>query len=254
MDDFQQAFARVLAECGALFFDEGLRLKDGRPTPYFVNMGLFRTGRLSYIFGSFMARMLAARGLAGRIDTLVGPSYKGSAIAVAVAQALWLEHGFEVGFDYDRKEAKAHGEASRRETRFVTGALLGGGSVFIVDDVATTMHTKDELIGLIQSEAEAQGLRLSLLGVGLGIDREQTEAVYDGQGRLQEGVKGGDAVALFTSRTGLPVHFLAGIREVVDFLGREGVPVRIRGVRRPLDADTLREFEVYMATYGVEPR
>ena len=254
MDDYQQAFARVLAECGALFFDEGLRLKDGRPTPYFVNMGLFRTGRLSAIFGSFMARMLMARGLAGRFDTLVGPSYKGSAIAVAVAQALWLEHGLEVGFDYDRKEAKAHGEASRRETRFVTGALFEAGSVFIVDDVATTMRTKVELIDLIQAEAGARGLSLSLLGVGLGIDREQTEAVHDSQGRLQEGVKGGDAVALFTSRTGLPVHFLAGIREVVDFLYREGIPVRVRGVSRGLDADTLRDFEVYMATYGVDSR
>lgn len=254
MDDYQQEFARVLAESGALFFDEGLRLKDGRPTPHFVNMGLFRTGRTSYVLGSFMARMLAAQGLADRFDVLVGPSYKGSAIAVAVAQALWLEHGLEVGFDYDRKEAKTHGEASRQKTSFVTGALFEAGSVFIVDDVATTMRTKVELIDLIQAEAGTRGLSLSLLGVGLGIDREQTEAVYDEQGRVREGVKGGDAVALFTSRTGLPVYFLAGIRAVVEYLDQERIPVRVRGVRRPLDADTLRDFEVYMATYGVEPR
>jgi len=254
MDDYQREFARALAESGALFFDQGLRLKDGRPSPYFVNMGLFRSGRQSYILGSFMARMLAAQGLADRIDVLVGPSYKGSAIAVSTAQALWIEYGREVGFDYDRKEAKTHGEASRQKTSFVTGALFEASTVFIVDDVATTMRTKYDLIDLIRVEAGARHLDLNLVGVGLGVDRLQTEAVYDEQGNVREGVKGGDAVARFTENTGLPVYFLADIRAVVAYLDRERIPVRIGGVHRPLDPDTIREFETYLATYGVGSR
>ncbi|MBF0530822.1 MAG: hypothetical protein HQK55_16450, partial [Deltaproteobacteria bacterium] len=83
MESYQKEFAGVLAETGALFFAPGLRLKDGRPTPYFVNLGLFRTGRLIGRLGSFLAGMLMDRRLVDGIDVLVGPSYKGSALAVA---------------------------------------------------------------------------------------------------------------------------------------------------------------------------
>ena len=38
MKPYQENLARLLAESGALFFRSGLRLKDGRPTPYFVNL------------------------------------------------------------------------------------------------------------------------------------------------------------------------------------------------------------------------
>ena len=46
MKPYQEDLAAILAESQALFFQDGLTLKDGRPTPYFVNFGLFRTGRL----------------------------------------------------------------------------------------------------------------------------------------------------------------------------------------------------------------
>jgi orotate phosphoribosyltransferase len=47
MEAYKKRFARTLADTGALFFDKDLILKDGRPTPYFVNMAMFKTGRLS---------------------------------------------------------------------------------------------------------------------------------------------------------------------------------------------------------------
>ena len=83
MQDHQKAFAKLLADTGALFFAQGLRLKDGRPSPYFVNMGLFRTGRLNSLLGSFLAQMIVSNNLADGIDVILGPSYKGSALAVA---------------------------------------------------------------------------------------------------------------------------------------------------------------------------
>jgi len=42
MEEYKKRLALTLAETGALFFDKNLVLKDGRPTPYFVNMGMFR--------------------------------------------------------------------------------------------------------------------------------------------------------------------------------------------------------------------
>jgi orotate phosphoribosyltransferase len=41
MEQYQEEFANILATNNILFFEEGLMLKDGRPSPYFVNMGVF---------------------------------------------------------------------------------------------------------------------------------------------------------------------------------------------------------------------
>ncbi len=254
MENYQKEFARVLADSGALFFDRNLRLKDGRPTPYFVNMGLFRTGRLSFTLGSFMAQMMISRNLVEKTDILVGPSYKGSAIAVATALALWVSHRRDVLFEYDRKEAKAHGEATARKSMFVTNALYPGARIFILDDVGTTMRTKYDLLGLLKEESSLRGLDLSVTGIGLAVDREQTTAVIDSRGRVREGVKGEDAIEKFTAETGLPVYFLAGIRDIIHFLAEEKIPVSQNGVKRALDSAVLEEFQAYMDTYGVPPR
>lgn len=109
MEAYKKRFARTLADTGALFFDKDLILKDGRPTPYFVNMAMFKTGRLSLELGSFFSSMMVSRNLAEGTDIILGPSYKGSSIALATAISLWKDHGLDMPFEYDRKEAKTHG-------------------------------------------------------------------------------------------------------------------------------------------------
>jgi len=58
MEEYKKRLSLALAETGALFFDKGLVLKDGRPTPYFVNIGKFNTGRLLLELGSFSQKCL----------------------------------------------------------------------------------------------------------------------------------------------------------------------------------------------------
>jgi orotate phosphoribosyltransferase len=251
MQAYQKEFSQVLAETGALFFAPGLTLKDGRPTPYFVNMGLFRTGRLAARIGSYLAGLTVDRGLSDGLDVVVGPSYKGSALAVATTQALWTNHGLDVMFDYDRKEAKSHGEARGRQNMFVTNAFFNGAKVLIVDDVGTSMGTKYDLIDLIAAESQAGGYVLTLAGVVLAVDREQTTAVYDETGRAVEGIKGEDAMGRFVEKTGLPVYSLAPIRQVVRYLASERIPVTVNNQKQPIDKATLAGFETYMDTYGV---
>ncbi|MBW1680143.1 MAG: hypothetical protein JRJ35_01230 [Deltaproteobacteria bacterium] len=252
METYKKELALTLAETGALFFDEGLVLKDGRPTPYFVNMAMFRTGRLSLKMGSFFAGMMVAEGLAERTDVILGPSYKGSAIALSTAISLWQDHGLDVAFEYDRKEAKTHGEGSVAGSLFVNRSFFDGCRVFVVDDVATSMGTKFDLLEKVRSEARDQGMKVEILGIGIGIDREQTTAVYGRDGRVVPGQRGEDAVRGFTEKSGVAVHAVAGIREVVDYLFRERIPVRIRGQRRPIDEETRQAFEAYLDTYGIK--
>lgn len=252
MRDYEKELAEVLADSGALFFAEGLRLKDGRPTPYFINLGLFRTGRLIGLLGEYMARMLVDRNIADKMDVVVGPSYKGSALAVATVQKLWAEHGLDLLFDYDRKEVKTHGEATGQKGRFVTNALFSGARVFIVDDVGTSMGTKYDLLALLENESRRRGLALQVVGVGLAVDRQQTTAVTDENGRVVEGRKGEDAIAGFTGETGIPVHCLLGVRDLMVHLYESGRPVMVDGQKRPLDADTMARFQKYMDVYGVD--
>jgi len=99
MDEYKKRLSFILAETGALFFGRDLILKDGRPTPSFVNFGKCNIGRLLLEIGSFFADMLVSRSLVDKTDIIVGPSYKGSALALATAAALFHYCGHDLFFD-----------------------------------------------------------------------------------------------------------------------------------------------------------
>lgn len=251
MENHVKRLARTLAETGSLFFGADLVLKDGRPTPYFVNMAMFKTGRLSLLMGSFFAEMMVSRGLEKRVHVILGPSYKGSSIALSTSIALWQEYGRDIFFEYDRKEAKTHGEATGKKGMFVNQSLFDGCRLFIVDDVATSMGTKYDLLEKIAAEAHLKGMAIHVEGIGIGIDREQTTAVYDGEGNVVLGRKGNSAIDDFVTKSGIGVFAVAGIREVVQYLYEERVPVLVRGSRVPIDEATKAEFDLYVETYGI---
>lgn len=254
MEEYKKRFALTLSETGAIFFDRDLVLKDGRPTPYFVNMAMFRTGRLSIEMGSFFAGMMMSKGLVKDVDIILGPSYKGSAIAIATAIALWQEHRVDMTFDYDRKEAKTHGEGSVSKSIFVNSSFFDGCRIFIVDDVATSMRTKFDLLGKIESEARFRGMTFRVKGIGIGLNREQTTAVYDRDGKVILGQKGENAIQDFVSKSGAPVFSVAGIREVVEYIYKEEIPVMIEGKRTPIDEKVKTQFDKYLETYGSRHR
>ena len=251
MEDYKKRLAVALAETGALFFDKSLSLKDGRPTPYFVNLGMFRTGRLSMEMGSFFAEMMVDRGLVNGTDIILGPSYKGSAIALATAIALYVHNGCDLLFDYDRKEAKTHGEGSQYVSLFVNRTFFDNCNVFIVDDVATSMGTKYDLVKKIKTEAEAKQMAVRVVGIGIAIDREQTTAVYGEEGHVVLDKKGDDAIRNFISRTDISVYSVAGIREIVEYLYQERAPVMIGGKIMPIDEKTKSQVDEYMKIYGI---
>jgi orotate phosphoribosyltransferase len=250
MEEYKKRFSLLLAQTGTLFFDKNLVLKDGRPTPYFVNLGRFNTGRLLLELGSFFAEMLIGRSLADRIDIIVGPSYKGSSIAVATVAALFHHHGNDLFFDYDRKEAKKHGESSSSAGLFVNKTFFDGCRIFIVDDVITSMETKYELIEKIDKESRSRGFHYQITGMGIAVDREQTTAVYNKEGKPIPGKKGLDPTEEFTSKTGIPIFSVTGIREIVKYLYKNKIPLFIAGEKRPMDKAVKDEFDTYMATYG----
>lgn len=252
MEDYKKRFARILAETGALFFDDGLVLKDKRPSPYFVNMGMFDSGRLNYMLGEFYADMLVTNKKIDEIDIIFGPSYKGSAIANAIANALWIKYKIDKKFNYDRKEEKTHGEGTKAGAMFVGAKFFNDCRVYLVDDVATSMATKYEMIDKLEAEEERAKIRINLVGIGIGVDRQQTTAVYDDDGKVVLNVKGQDAIGDFVAKSEIPVDVVAGIKEMVEYLYAEKIPVKVKGKFVPMPEETKRQFDDYIKTYGTK--
>lgn len=271
MKPYQERFAGFLAHTGALFFADNLTLKDGRPTPYFVNMGKFNTGSGIKALGELYASLLCdleppGGAIVNGIDVLFGPSYKGSPLAVATAIALDRYRLGGIRYEFDRKEAKTHGDATDQPKLFVTNAFSDGARIGLIDDVATSMATKYESLEKIAAEDQRNGWQLPVKFVAIGVDRQQTQAVYDSnvpigltdrelskwkKEHVVLGEKGEDAISTFTGETGIPVYSIATITDVVDHLHHNMVPVLINGREQSIDNKTLDTFHQYMETYGV---
>jgi orotate phosphoribosyltransferase len=146
---------------------------------------------------------------------------------------------------------KTHGEGSGSARMFVNNTLFDGCRIFVVDDVVTTMSTKYELIDKLKQEAEKQGFSVTLVGVGIAVDRQQTTAVYDEKGQVLLDRKGENALEAFTAKTGIAVYTLAGIREIMTYLYQKQIPVMIDGRKQPIDNQTLGRFHHYLDTYGI---
>src|SRR3981081_2176448 len=92
---------------------------------------------------------------------IVGPAYKGIALAVATVMALSGEHGRSVPYAFNRKEAKDHGEGGN-----VVGAPPKGRGR-AVDDVIPAGPAVRESLEIIRA-AGAQPA-----GVVLALDRQE---------------------------------------------------------------------------------
>ena len=156
LSGYQQDFIELALECQALQFGE-FELKSSRISPYFFNAGKFSTGSALARLGRCYAAALHDAGLA--FDMLFGPAYKGIPLVASTAMALADQHGRDVAFAFNRKEAKTHGEGG-----YIVGATLFG-QVVIVDDVMTAGTAIRESMAILE-ETNAHGA-----GVVIGLDR-----------------------------------------------------------------------------------
>ena len=212
MDDYKSAFLKLALTHGVLKFGE-FKLKSGRVSPYFFNLGLISTGAALRDLGRAYARALQQSGVA--FDMLFGPAYKGIPLVAAVSVAL-AEGGRDVPYAYNRKEAKDHGEG---------GLLVGAkpaGRVVIVDDVLTAGTAMRESVQLLRAA---------------GADPVAAVIALD---RQEQGPNGASAVAEMEREHGLRMIALVNVREMLDFLQREKMP-----------AATVDAIRKYQAQYGV---
>ena len=186
----QRAFLDLAIQRNALRFGE-FTLKSGRVSPYFFNAGLFDSGAALALLGRAYAD--AAMHAAIRFDMLFGPAYKGIVLAAITAAALAGQHGRDVPFAYNRKEAKDHGEG---------GTLVGAplrGRVLIVDDVITAGTAIRESLALIRAHGAEPA------GVLIALDREER-----GQGALS-------ATQELEAEFGIPAIAIARLSDLLAY-------------------------------------
>ena len=158
LEKIQQVFLEAATAAGALRFGE-FTLKSGRISPYFFNAGMFCTGKTLAALSAAYADRLIQSGI--QFDMLFGPAYKGIALAATTAEQLYLRHAVDVGFCYNRKEAKDHGEGG-----MLVGAKLAG-RVVIVDDVISAGTSVRESVQIIRAAGAVPA------GVLIALDRAE---------------------------------------------------------------------------------
>ncbi|MCZ6499181.1 MAG: orotate phosphoribosyltransferase [Gammaproteobacteria bacterium] len=191
MKAHQKEFLDLALEMGVLRFGE-FTLKSGRISPYFFNAGLFCTGRAMAVLGRCYAQSIVDSNL--KFDMLFGPAYKGIPLAAVTVAALAEKFGRDLGWAYNRKEAKEHGEGG-----IIVGAPLAG-RVLILDDVITAGTAIREAVEFIRNAgAEAAGIAIAL-------DREER-----GQGELS-------AVQEVEKELGMEIIRIVGLTDLVAML------------------------------------
>ena len=223
MHEYQDEFIRLALTRNALRFGE-FTLKSGRVSPYFFNAGAFDDGASLAVLGRCYAAAIAGSGLA--FDMLFGPAYKGIPLVATTAAALFTQHGRNLPFAYNRKEAKTHGEG---------GTIVGrplAGRVLIIDDVITAGTAIRESIDIIR------GAGATPAGVALALDRQE---------------RGRDAAGNdLAESAGQEVQRLYGI-PCVAILTLGGLIDSLRSGSGPLPAGARQGMESYRSRYGAAP-
>lgn len=217
MLSYKQRFIQFMVENEVLLFGD-FTLKSGRKAPYFINAGKYRTGTQIAALGEYYAECF----LEHKVDakTLIGPAYKGIPLAVATAIALAKNHGVDVGFCFDRKEAKDHGEGGM----FVGQSLAKGDKVAIIEDVMTSGKALREVLPKIKAEADVE-----VTAMIISVDRQE------------KGTGEKSAVQEAFDEFGVRVYSIVTVEDIIEAI-EEGV---IAG------KEHLEAMRAYRAQYGV---
>jgi len=195
MSNYKAEFIELAMQAGVLKLGE-FELKSGRISPYFFNSGLFNTGGSAAQLGRFYAQAAAESGI--DFDMLFGPAYKGIPLVSLAAASLADEHGRDLPFSFNRKEAKAHGEGGT-----IVGAPIDG-KVLIVDDVITAGTAIRESVEIINE------LGGKPAGILIALDRQER-----GTGELS-------AVQEVEQSLGIPVCSIIRLADLIEWLESSG--------------------------------
>lgn len=219
-----ERFIQYAISIGALeFVLEGRKLKSGRISPYFFNSGLFNTGATIAALGRTYAQEIHRNIPAPWF--IFGPAYKGIPLAVMTAVELARATDAVVGYAFNRKEEKTHGDGGT-----IVGASMTHKNVLVVDDVMTTGTSSGEAVEIIR----AQGGHV--VACVIAFDRQE-------RGKESEL----SAVQEFEQNYGISVYAAATLADLISFLQK--VPAESGDDNT---GEILEKILAYQKEYGVQ--
>ena len=219
------AFIQLALDNQVLKFGDFV-LKSGRISPYFFNAGLLASGEMLSLlargYADTLAEKVAEQIAATNEQELVifGAAYKGIPFVAATAQALWLHHGINAKWGYNRKEAKTHGEGGN-----LVGANVKGKAVWVLDDVITAGTAMREVVEILEQAGA------SVAGIIVALDRKE------------KGLAEHSAIQELAANLNVPVLALVDIDDVISYLAEGSHPNK--------NATQLAKMQHYRAQYGV---
>ena len=222
MQTYKKEFVEFLLRADALQFGE-FPLKSGRSSPYFFNSSKFNNGPLIEELGSYYAAAIEEN--APNCNLIYGPAYKGIPLCISTAIALSASLNQNIGYFFNRKEKKTHGDQGTLVGQFP----LASDSVVMVDDVITDGLTKIESVELIRELCKVE-----FSGVLVALDR------------MEKNSQANDAITEFQQKTGVPVWSIITIRETCDYLKNRKIDGSV-----VLDESTFLKIENYLAEHSV---
>lgn len=161
---YKEDFIEFMLKSKVLKFGDFVT-KSGRNTPYFINTGNYMMGSQVMQLGEFYAACIEENIKNGNISpdvkALFGPAYKGIPIATSTSIALYGKFGREIGYTFNRKEEKDHGEGGN----LVGYKLSEGDEVVIVEDVITAGTAIRQILPTLQT------LGVKIAAVIVSVDR-----------------------------------------------------------------------------------
>ena len=216
---YKQRFIKFMVENEVLCFGD-FTLKSGRKAPYFINAGKYRTGSQIAALGEYYAECYLEHKVNAK--TLIGPAYKGIPLAVATAAALANNHGIDVGFCFDRKEVKDHGEGGL----FVGKQLTDGERVIIIEDVMTSGKALREMLPKLE-----QAAKVKIAGMVISVDRME-RGLESNLSAVQEAYK----------EFGVKVYSIVSMSDIISAIEDGTIPGK----------EYLSKMKAYRSKYGVE--
>lgn len=224
MNDYKKEFIKFMVQSGVLTFGDFVT-KSGRKTPYFVNTGNYVTGAQMGKLGEFYAKCILSN-INTKIDALFGPAYKGIPLSVAAATALAVNHGKDVSYCFNRKEAKDHGEGGK----MVGYKLHDNDNVVIIEDVVTAGTSIRETLPLLRAQAN-----VNIAGLIVSVDR------------MERGTGDKSAIEELNEEFGIKVFPIVTVREIIDSIYNVPIDGKVY-----INDEMKKRMEEYIDTYCVK--
>ena len=221
---YKASLIELMAQTGVLMFGD-FTTKSGRRSPYFVNSGLYRTGEEAEAVSAYYAALIHEK-LAGKFDVLFGPAYKGIPLCTLTAAALWRNYGINIGYCFNRKEIKDHGEGGM----FVGWQPKDGDRFLFTEDVISAGTSVRECLPLLKSAA----------------DVTVTDMVISAD-RMEKGYNGLTAVEEMRREFGIEVHSVVNVLEIIEYLHGREIDGKVY-----IDDAVRRKMEAYVEKYCAE--